>query len=103
MALRILLYFGLLAVGWLLSNKGLIHNNLINKISGIQAVILFGLIYVMGVRVGMDEQVLKSIGKIGLTAAIFAVITSFFSILFVYILRKKFFTDKRIVGGRSND
>lgn len=103
MALRILLYFGLLAVGWFLSNKGLIHNNLMNKISGIQAVILFGLIFVMGVRVGMDEQVLLSIGKIGFTAAVFAFITTVFSILFVYILRKKFFTDKRIVGGKSND
>ncbi|WP_313342269.1 DUF340 domain-containing protein [Sedimentibacter sp.] len=102
MALRILLYFGLLAVGWLLSSKGLIHNNLMKKISGIQAVILFGLIYVMGVRVGMDEQVLSSIGKIGLTAAVFAAITVAFSILFVYLLRKKLFSDKRIVGG-SND
>ena len=103
MALRILMYFGLLVVGWFLSNKGLIHNNLMKKISNIQAIILFGLIYIMGVRVGMDEQVLLSIGKIGITAAIFAVVTTAFSILFVYILRKKFFSDKRIVGGKGND
>ncbi|WP_312700739.1 hypothetical protein [Sedimentibacter sp.] len=102
MALRILMYFGLLAVGWFLSSKGLIHNNLMKKISGIQAVILFGLIYVMGVRVGMDEQVLSSIGQIGLTAAVFAVTTIAFSILFVYLSRKKLFSDKRITGG-GND
>ena len=102
MALRILMYFGLLAVGWFLSSKGLIHNNLMKKISGIQAVILVGLIYVMGVRVGMDEQVLSSIGQIGLTAAVFAVTTIAFSILFVYLSRKKLFSDKRITGG-SND
>lgn len=102
MALRILMYFGLLAVGWFLSSKGLIHDNLMKKISGIQAVILFGLIYVMGVRVGMDEQVLSSIGKIGFIAAIFAIITSGFSIIFVYLMRKKLFSDKRITGG-GND
>ncbi len=103
MALRILLYFSLLAIGWLLSNKGLIHNNLMKKISDIQAVTLFSLIFVMGIKIGMDEQVLSSIGKIGFTAVVFAVTTACFSILFVYLLRKKLFTDKKIVGGKSND
>ncbi|MPN58969.1 hypothetical protein SDC9_206686 [bioreactor metagenome] len=51
----------------------------------------------------MDEQVLSSIGKIGFTAVVFAVTTAGFSILFVYLLRKKLFTDKKIVGGKSND
>lgn len=103
MALRVLLYFGLLAVGWLLSNKGLIYGKLMSKISHIQTIILFGLIFVMGVRVGMDEQVVSSIGQIGVIAAIFAIITSSMSILFVYIIRKKLFTDTKITGGSNND
>lgn len=102
MALRILLYFGLLAVGWLLSSKGFIHEKLVGKISYIQTVILFGLIFIMGIRVGMDEQVISSIGQIGITAAVFAIITASFSILFVYVARKKFFKDKRIVGGMDD-
>lgn len=102
MALRVLLYFGLLAVGWLLSSKRLISEKLTGRISHIQTAILFGLIFIMGVKVGMDEQVVSSIGKIGIMAAVFAVVTAGFSILFVYIARRKFFTDKRIVGG-GND
>jgi len=102
MAFRILLYFGLMAVGWLLSSKGFIHKKLMGKISIIQTIILFGLIFIMGIRVGMDEQVVSSIGQIGITAAVFAVLTSGFSILFVHIARKKFITDRNITGGRSD-
>jgi len=99
MAFRIFLYFGLMAVGWMLSNKGLIHKKLMGKISIIQSLILFGLIFIMGIRVGMDEQVVSSIGQIGIMAAVFAVSTAGFSILFVYIARKKLITDKNITGG----
>ena len=100
MALRVLLYFGILALGWFLSSKGKIHGKLMNKISVIQSIILFGLIYTMGVRIGMDEQILSSIGQIGITAFVFAIMTASFSILFVYIARKKFIADINITGGK---
>lgn len=102
MALRVLLYFGLLAVGWLLSNKGFIHDKLMGKISHIQTVILFGLIFIMGVRVGMDKQVISSIGQIGIMAFVFALVTALVSMLFVYVVRKRLFTDIRITGGKND-
>ena len=102
MALRVLLYFGILALGWYLSSKGKIHGKLMNKISVIQSIILFGLIYTMGVRIGMDEQILSSIGQIGITAFVFAIMTASFSILFVYIARKKFVADVNITGGKND-
>ncbi|NLJ59141.1 MAG: hypothetical protein GX339_09895 [Tissierellia bacterium] len=102
MILRVLMYFGILAIGWLLSSRGAIHGNLMKKISNIQTLILFGLIYIMGVRVGMDEQIISSIGQIGIMAAVFGLITGTFSILLVYILRKRFITDLNITGG-TND
>lgn len=102
MALRILLYFGLLAVGWFLSNKGLIHESLLKKISHIQTLILFALIFVMGIRVGMDEQVVSSIGQIGIKAATFAAVTAGLSILFVHALRKKVFHDNKITGAQND-
>ena len=102
MALRVLLYFGILALGWFLSSKGKIHGKLMNKISVIQSIILFGLIYTMGVRIGMDEQILSSIGQIGITAFVFAIMTASFSILFVYIARKKFIADVNITGGKND-
>ncbi len=102
MIFRIFLYFGLMALGWILSNRGLIHSKLMSKISVIQTIILFGLILIMGIRVGMDEQVVSSIGKIGIMAAAFAFLTSGFSILFVYIARKKLIVDKTITGDRND-
>lgn len=102
MALRVLLYFGILAVGWFLSSKGKIHGNLMKKISLIQSIILFGLIYIMGVRIGMDEQILSSIGQIGIMAAVFALLTASLSILFVYAARKKLIADTNITGGRND-
>ena len=102
MAFRIFLYFGLMAVGWLLSSKGLINKRFMSKISFIQTVILFVLIFVMGIRVGMDEQVVSSIGSIGLKAFAFAVSTAGFSILFVHVARKKFIKDVTITGGRND-
>jgi len=100
MAFRILLYFGLLALGWLLSNKGYIHKKLMGKISSIQSLFLFILIFTMGIRLGMDEQVVSSIGQIGVKAAVFAIITAGFSVIFVFLARKKFITDKNITGGK---
>lgn len=102
MAYRIFLYFGLMAVGWLLSSRNLIHKKLMNRIALVQTVFLFGLIFVMGIRVGMDEQVISSIGEIGLKAFIFAVFTCSFSVLFVHIARKKFIRDVNITGGRND-
>ena len=102
MALRILLYFGLLTLGWVLSNRGYIHKKLMGKISLIQTIILFGLILIMGIRVGMDEQVVTSIGEIGFKAAVFAIITAGLSILFVYIARKKFINDIKVTGGNND-
>ncbi|MFA9422490.1 MAG: DUF340 domain-containing protein [Sedimentibacter sp.] len=102
MIFRVFLYFSLMAVGWFLSNRGLINTKLMNKISLIQTIILFGLILIMGIRVGMDKQVISSIGQIGIIAAVFAVLTSGFSILFVYIARKKFITNSIITGDKND-
>lgn len=100
MAFRILLYFGLLAIGWLMSNKGYIPEKIMKKISNIQSIFLFILIFIMGIRLGMDEQVVKTIGQIGFKAAIFAFLSAGFSVLFVFLSRKKLITDKNITGGK---
>lgn len=99
MAFRILLYFGLLAVGWVLSNKGFIHEKLISKISSIQTIFLFLLIFIMGIRLGMNEQVVLSIGQIGFKSVVFTLFTAGFSVFFVFLVRKKFITDENITGG----
>jgi len=100
MGFKILLYFGLLFIGAILSNKGYIHEKLIKKISNIQTVFLFLLIFTMGIRLGMNEQVVSSIGQIGFKSLVFAILTAGFSVVFVFLARKKLITDKNIVGGK---
>lgn len=102
MALRVLFYFGILALGWFLSSKGKVRENLMKKISAIQSIILFGLIFIMGIRIGMDQQILSSIGQIGIMAAVFALTTSLLSIFLVNILRKRFIKDISITGGKND-
>ena len=101
MVLRVLMYFGILAIGWYISSKGIIHENLMKKISSIQTIILYGLIFIMGVRIGTDEHILASIGQIGIMAGVFALVTAFMSILFVYAAKKKTITDTNITGGKK--
>lgn len=98
MGFRIILYFGILAAGWFLSYRGFIHTKLMGKISKIQSVILFGLIFIMGVRVGMDEQVVNSIGQIGLKAFVFALSSASMSVLFLHIALK-ILASIKIFGG----
>jgi len=100
MGYKILLYFGLLAIGWLLSYKGYIHNKLMGKISSIQTMFLFILIFVMGIRLGMNEQVISSIGQIGFKSLVFAFLTAGFSVVFVFLVRKKLITDTSVTGGK---
>lgn len=100
MLFRIFLYFGLLAVGWFLSNKGYIHEKLIAKISNIQTIFLFLLIFTMGIRLGMNKQVISSIGQIGFKSVVFTLFTAGFSVVFVFLVRKKFITDENITGGK---
>jgi hypothetical protein len=56
----------------------------------------------MGVRVGMDDQVISSIGEIGVISASFALFTAGFSVFFVHLARKKFINDKGITGDRDD-
>jgi uncharacterized protein YybS (DUF2232 family) len=103
MLLKILFYFFLLAVGWFLSNKEYIKERYLVKIGGVQNIFLFFLIFVMGTRLGMDEQVINSIGQIGFKAFAFAFFTSGFSVLFVYVIRKKFIHNKNITGDANDN
>ena len=95
----ILLYLSLLIVGGILSYKGLIHSQLMNKIDKLQLACLFALLFIMGLRIGMDDRVLKAFAQIGLHSILFALFTIIGSVGVVHILLK-IFNKKR---GSAND
>lgn len=84
----IIIYFTLLGIGGFLSYKGIIHDKLLKRAGMMQMVFLYMLIFVMGLRLGMNKQVFESIGTIGFKAGIFAVLTALGSILGVFIVDK---------------
>lgn len=84
----ILLYLGLLIVGGLLSYKGLVHKELYHRLDIVQLICLFVLLFTMGLRIGMDDQVIDAFAQIGLHASIFAAFTVIGSVLFVMLFRR---------------
>jgi len=102
MSTSITLYLVLLIIGGFLSYKGLIHEKLIKKAGSIQLLFLYILIFIMGLRIGLDKKIIDAIYSIGFKAAIYAIVTVLFSLIAVY------FTSKYIIkfhpkGETKND
>ena len=95
----VLLYLGLLIIGGFLSYRGYIHKSFMAKIDKLQLACLFTLLFIMGMRIGMDDKILDAFAQIGLHAVLFSLATIGGSILFVHLF-VKLFKGKR---GPQND
>mgnify|MGYP000858769715 CR=1 FL=1 len=84
----ILLYLALLIVGGFLSYRGWIHKGLSEKIDKLQLACLFALLFVMGIRIGMDDRVIEGFAQIGLHAILFGISTIVGSVLMVHLAVK---------------
>ncbi|MCQ4727160.1 lysine exporter LysO family protein [Anaerotignum faecicola] len=74
-----------LTAGFLVGYKLNLSDKII-KINGrIQTISLFALIFVMGMGIGSDKEVLKSIPAIGAKALVYSAFAVFFSVLAVYL------------------
>jgi uncharacterized membrane protein YbjE (DUF340 family) len=91
----IFLYLILLIIGGILSYKGIIHDKLLKRAGQMQMLFLYMLIFVMGMRLGMDDKVLEAIGTIGFRAGIFALVTAVGGVLGVFIV------DRTIIKSRK--
>ncbi len=102
MLTNVLLYLVLLIIGGLLSYKGLIHKKLIRKAGSLQLFFLYILIFIMGLRIGLDRDILAAIYSIGLKAAIYAVVTIIISAFMVFIV-SKYIIKSHLKGEVRND
>lgn len=82
-----------LIVGFFVGFKSNINEKMVKVNSRIQTLCLVSLIFVMGMGIGMNKEVLNNLSTLGLKAILFAVISSIGSVLvvylFSYILEKK--------------
>jgi predicted tellurium resistance membrane protein TerC len=88
--IRLLLYIGVILLGAFISYKGKISEKILDKLNIIQTLCLLFLLFIMGIKIGIDEKVISSFFNIGFKAIIMSIFTVGFSILFVFIVSKLF-------------
>ncbi|WP_199872915.1 LysO family transporter [Inediibacterium massiliense] len=87
MVTRLLLYLFILGIGALIGFKGHLSEKLTSKLNFIQNLCLLFLLFIMGIRIGVDEKVLSSFFKLGYQALIMSVFAVLFSILCVKLVK----------------
>ncbi|QZY54174.1 LysO family transporter [Crassaminicella profunda] len=87
MATRLALYLFILAIGAFVGLKGKLKEQITSKMDTIQSLCLFFLLFIMGIRIGVDEKVLSSFFKLGYQAVILSAFSVFFSVLFVKCIK----------------
>lgn len=86
--MKILLYIGIITLGALFSYKDLVSEKIFSKISSIQYICLLFLLFVMGIKIGVNKEILLSFHKLGFNAVVIAVFSVGFSVLGVKLISK---------------
>ncbi|NLK44074.1 MAG: lysine exporter LysO family protein [Tissierellia bacterium] len=88
MVITLIKYLGILVIGGIIGYKDKLSPKLEGKLNTIQSACLLFLLFVMGITIGLNDEVISNIFSIGLKAGLISVFTVGFSILFVYLVRK---------------
>lgn len=83
--LRLFLYMFILSMGMLVGYKDLISKKIHRYVGFIQMGCLLFLLFIMGLRIGLDKTVIDNIFHIGGKALVITLASVLFSILFVRI------------------
>jgi len=89
------LYFGFLAVGVLFGSKIVPQGKEIKHTNILFPALVFIVIFLMGVTIGSDEQVISSIGEIGASSFLITIAAMTGSVVAVTILRKFLKIDRK--------
>ncbi len=88
MAVRLLLYLAILLVGGFIGFKELANKKIISKLDHIQSGSLLFLLFIMGIRIGLDDKVISSFLKLGVQALVLSVFSIVFSVLLIKLVSK---------------
>ncbi len=101
MSVRLFLYLGILIVGGFFGYKGYGGKKLDSKLGAIQTICLLFLLFIMGLKMGLDEKVISSFFELGFQAIVISIFTITFSVLLVKLV--KGFVLKNIQQGEQNN
>lgn len=93
------LYFGMILVGYLIGSRLRKKNRKINWAWKVQIIMIIFLIFLMGSRLSANDQVVKSLGSIGLTSFVLTLFILMGSVAAIFVARKLLKIDRR--GVRS--
>lgn len=88
MLVTLIKYLAILFIGGVFGYKGLIKGKIEANLGNIQTIALLFLLFVMGITIGINEEIISNIFSIGLKAGIITIFTMGFSILGVRLVRK---------------
>lgn len=88
MGLSLLMYLGVLALGAIIGYKDKISGKLEANLDKIQNLCLLFLLFVMGITIGINEEVISNIFSIGFKALIISIFTISFSVIAVRLIKK---------------
>lgn len=84
--MRILLYIAIILAGAYLGAGGKMPANIMDKLSRLQFMSLLFMLFVMGINIGVNEDVVNGFYKLGFQAVVLAAFSIAFSILFVRLV-----------------
>ena len=88
MLFRMACYLFMMGSGIALGRSGKVSKRLMERLDKFQLLCLLFLLFVMGINVGTNQEIMDSFGNIGKESALFALFTIGFSVLFVFLFNK---------------
>lgn len=84
----LLLYLIIISLGIFIGNKKLLKEPIMKKLDSIQTLSILLLLFIMGINIGMDREVIFSFATIGGQALVLATFSIIFSVLAVKMVSK---------------
>jgi uncharacterized membrane protein YbjE (DUF340 family) len=83
---RILLYVFIILAGAFISSKGLLNKMVEKNLSKLQYASLLLLLFIMGVNIGINDQIITTFGKLGLQAIVLSLSSIVLSVAAVQLV-----------------
>ena len=97
----LLIYIAVTVAGYFIGTALKKHGKELNWVGKLQTLVIIVLVFLMGSRIGANEEIVSSLGTIGLVSFIFTLIVLLFTIVFATIARRLLGFDR--YGRRAAD
>ena len=88
--MRILLYIFIILAGAMISSRGMLSEMVEKNLSKLQYASLLLLLFIMGVNIGINDEIVSAFGKLGFQAVVLALASIVLSVAVVKLVTKVF-------------